>query len=1153
MMYRKRNTTWGRGFVMKSRMKDTLLLIGDSASDRLRLHDIFESGYYLLEAESVEQGIMLLSQNSSCIAAVIADIPLGDGEQLRNLTAACHPGTENEIPVIVIIVPTSTGQREEFAFLMGAADVVLKPYATLSVQRRVQVLVDLYAHRWHLEKLVEDQNHTIRNANQTMLDTLSAVIEHRSSESGNHVLRIRCFTKALLQELERCFPEYALNDMLIDTISSAAVLHDIGKISIPDAILNKPGRLSQEEMEVMRAHTTVGSQLVLQLEGMGDTDYLRYIYNISRYHHERWDGGGYPEGLSGDDIPICAQVVGLADAFDALSTQRVYKPALPYATAFNMILNGECGAFSPKLLECFKRTRQTLFDLAQKYADGYSPKSDAVQVPLPKPVPQFYPLDALQLSQLKYQTLLHHANDTVVELDMDNGIYHVVYNPNPDFVMTGDASLREAFEMFLQEGVHPEDRQGADSIEDLMYRDIFQKNLRKYTLRCRLLNRPEGRYYPYEITLLRVNTENASQRILLAVFHKENADAVSESKPENPLMEHPVLQSLMNGILCCSTDDRLTIRQGVNTLFPLTGYRGDEIGEFFGNALVALVVPEDRESLIAMIRSPELHSKILEAELRLQYKNGDPLWVSCRARAYIGADGKESVYCNLSNISKSKDKQKELENIIFRHQRIMEQSESIVFEWDIRKDTVTCSEKWKTRFGYDDQPTGFLNRLDKGTLFHPDDLPQIRKTVKELLEGKSTDVLDMRIVNKAGRYLWSRVRVATLLDETGKPSYVTGIIYDIDELKTDALRMKRQAQQDALTKLLNKASAVQAVETHLAARTGNQMSALLVLDLDNFKTVNDTHGHMYGDAVLTQMGTTLRSLFRANDVIGRIGGDEFLIFLDNVPSKEMVAERCRLLVDTFRNQFQTLMPGLPISVSVGGAISPANGTIYADLFRHADEALYNAKGRGKNQYALYDPQEKYGMLMDTKNPNTRIDSDEQPTMNDDSLLRFVFRSLYESRNIDATIEELISFIGTYFDVSRVYIFENNDDNTCCSNTFEWCNEGITPEKENLQNISYITDIPGWPDVYDERGMLYCTDVTNLDPLVRQIVEPQGIKSMLHCAIMDRGVFRGYVGFDECTTNRLWTQGQVSTLEYLAELLAVFLIKERMLDKLLKNQ
>ena len=1139
---------------MKSRMKDTLLLIGDSASDRSRLHNIFESNFYLLEAESTEQGIMLLDQNSSCIAAVIADIPLSNGETLKALTAACYPGTENEIPVIVIIVPASTGEREEFAFLLGAADVVLKPYTTLAIQRRVQVLIDLYAHRWHLEKLVEEQNHTIRNANQTMLDTLSAVIEHRSSESGNHVLRIRRFTQALLEELGRCFPEYELNDTLIDTISSAAVLHDIGKISIPDAILNKPGKLSADEMEIMRAHTTTGSQLVLQLEGMGDMTYLRYIYNICRYHHERWDGGGYPEGLSGDDIPICAQVVGLADAFDALTTQRVYKPALPYTTAFNMILNGECGAFSPKLLECFKRARATLFDLARQYADGYSPKSDAVKVPLPRPVPQFYPLDALQLSQLKYQTLLHHTNDTVVELDLDNRIYHMVYNPNPDFMMLmGNNSLEEFFEKLLHEGVHPEDAKNTENIQELLYRDLFQQNLRKRTIHCRLFCPPDGQYHPYEITVLRVNTENSSQRVLLTVFHKETGDLVQNTAPANPLLDYPVLYSLMNGILRCGTDRDILILQGINTLFSLTGYRSDEITSLFENSLAALAVPEDRNKLLSMLQNPQLHSQILETEIRLQHKKGTPVWVLCRARAYIGADGRESVCCNISDITICKQQQAELESTISRHQLIMEQSESIVFEWDLKKDTIVCSEKWKTRFGYDKNPSGFLNRLDKGTLFHPDDLPHIRATISALLAGKPSDMLDARIVNKAGRYLWSRIRVATILDNQGHPSYITGIIYDINELKTDALAMKQQAQQDSLTKLLNKASTQQAIEHLLSKREAKSLAALLVLDLDNFKTVNDTHGHMYGDAVLTQIGSTLRSLFRSRDVIGRIGGDEFLIFLDNVPSRDMVLERCQLLVDTFRSQFHALMPDLSVSVSIGAAMCPAQGVAYGDLFRHADEALYAAKRKGKNQFSLYNPQEKYDMLMDTAYHSTRIDSDEQPAMNDDSLLRFVFRSLYESQNTDATIEELISFIGTHFDVSRVYIFENNDDNTCCSNTFEWCNVGIPPEKENLQNVSYITDIPGWPDVYDERGVLYCTDVTDLDPLVRQIVDPQGIKSMLHCAIMDRGVFRGYVGFDECTTNRMWTQGQVSTLEFLAEVLAVFLIKQRTLDKLLPTK
>lgn len=182
--------------------------------------------------------------------------------------------------MISLVPSTGAGHREEAAFLLGAADVVRKPYTSLSIQRRVQILVDLYLHQWHLNKLVEDQSKTIRNTNQTMVDTLSAIIEHRSTESRNHILRLRRFTQILLHEVARSCPEYELNEDSIDRISSASALHDIGKISIPDVILNKPGALTPEEFEVMKTHTTVGGQLTEQIGDIGDPMYLRYIYNI---------------------------------------------------------------------------------------------------------------------------------------------------------------------------------------------------------------------------------------------------------------------------------------------------------------------------------------------------------------------------------------------------------------------------------------------------------------------------------------------------------------------------------------------------------------------------------------------------------------------------------------------------------------------------------------------------------------------------------------------------------------------------------------------------------------------------------------------------------------------------------------------------------
>ena len=1129
---------------MKSSMKDTLLLVGDAASDRTELHAIFESDYNLLEADNAAQGIMLLEQNSQCIAAVLTDIPLTDEAGLRSLVAACQPSAENRIPVVCLVTPIGTGQREETAFLLGAADVVQKPYTGISIRHRIQVLVDLYMHQWHLEKLVEEQNKTIRNTNQVMVDTLSAIIEHRSTESGNHVLRIRRFTQILLQEVARCCPEYELDESSIDRISTASTLHDIGKISIPDGILNKPGTLTPEEFEIMKTHTTVGGQLTEQIGDIGDPMYLRYIYNICLYHHERWDGRGYPKGLKENEIPICAQVVGLVDAYDALTTPRVYKPAFSHEKAVNMILNGECGAFSPKLLECFKRVRQSFEELAHLYADGYSPKSDQLRIPLPGPVHKVHALNALQLSQLKYQTVLHHMNDTVIELDVDNRTYHVVYNPDPDFVtLFTNASFEEMSRQLMRDGAHPENTDSMEQLQQQLGEKLFRQNKRKISFRCRIFSHLYGEHFPYEITILRVNTGIPDQRILIAIFHNLEDTIPSNTVSRSTLPESFSLYGLSCGALCCRMDPALTIASGAGTLFPLTGFSAADIHTRFRNSLMQMIVPEDRQNLPDLTKTGDQ-----QWECRIICKNRPPVWVLVRSRCSIDAEGSEVCCLLFTDITSGKEQQARLERQVLFHQTLVNLSEGVILEYDLHSGVLTCSDRWQQRFGYPISIHDLFPQPDNVTHIHPDDIPVMRSTIEKILSSQDSDIADIRIANSEGRYLWSRVRARAIFGSDGAPARITAIIYDINELKTDALAMKKQAERDSLTKLLNKASAQNAVADYLSSRSPESMAALLILDLDNFKTVNDTLGHLYGDAVLTQIGSTLRSLFRSHDIVGRIGGDEFLILLKDIPGKDLVMERCQLLVDTFRELLRRLMPKLQVSISVGAALAPAHGTNYADLFRHADEALYSAKRGGKCRFHIYDSRDSYHSLSDSALPITRIDSDEQPETGDDTMIRFVFRRLYESRDIDATINELLAFIGTHFNVSRVYIFENNQDNTACSNTFEWCNEGITPQKESLQDLSYSTDLIGWPDVYGENGVLYCSDISELEPHIRDIVEPQGIKSMLHCAIMDRGVFRGYVGFDECTANYLWTQGQISLLQFMAEVLAVFLIKQRSADR-----
>lgn len=198
-----------------------------------------------------------------------------------------------------------------------------------------------------------------------MIDALSSVIEFRNLETGEHIRQIKSFTRIMLKHLMKQFPEYGLTPVKADEIVSASVLHDIGKIGIPDAILLKPGRLTPEEFEIMKSHTTIGCELLEKFHRNRGDDFYHYCYDICRYHHERWDGNGYPDHLKGDEIPISAQVVSIVDVYDALISSRVYKDPYANNVAYDMIINGECGQFSPDILKCFTLAKDDFFNIAE--------------------------------------------------------------------------------------------------------------------------------------------------------------------------------------------------------------------------------------------------------------------------------------------------------------------------------------------------------------------------------------------------------------------------------------------------------------------------------------------------------------------------------------------------------------------------------------------------------------------------------------------------------------------------------------------------------------------------------------------------------------------------------------------------------------------
>ena len=334
--------------------KQKILIADDSEMNRAMLKEILGSGYDYLEAGNGAEAVELMRSYTD-IALLLLDIvmPVMDGfDVLRVMN--CYSWQE-EIPVIMISAEENSAVIER-AYDMGVTDYIRRPFERFMVLRRVQNVLMLYTKQKRLTRLVSDQVYEKEHNSVLMIAILSHVVEFRNSESGQHVLHIRTLTDLLLRQLVRRTDRYQLGEREISLISIASALHDIGKITIPEEILNKPGRLTAEEFAIVKTHTTAGAELLKDM-GIGqDEPLIRVAYAICRWHHERWDGSGYPDRLKGDEIPIAAQVVALADVYDALTSERCYKPPYDHETALRMILNGECGVFNPLLMECLRES-----------------------------------------------------------------------------------------------------------------------------------------------------------------------------------------------------------------------------------------------------------------------------------------------------------------------------------------------------------------------------------------------------------------------------------------------------------------------------------------------------------------------------------------------------------------------------------------------------------------------------------------------------------------------------------------------------------------------------------------------------------------------------------------------------------------------------
>lgn len=343
----------------KNCVKPLILIVDDCDMNREILREILSSDYSIMEACGGEEALSMIHQFGTGISLVLLDIVMPGLDGFEVLSYMNQDHTIEDIPVIMI----SSEDSEAFirrAYEMGASDYVSRPFDAKVVYRRVTNNIKLYAKQRRLIRMVTEQIRE-REKNVSMLvGVLSQIVEFRNGESGLHVKHIRRFTECILDCLIEKDPDLHLGTKERENIPLASALHDIGKIAVDDKILNKPGRLTPEEFEAMKLHTVYGAKMLEELQPYYDEPLLKTATEIAHWHHERWDGRGYPDGLVGDAIPLSAQIVSLADVYDALTSERCYKKAYSHDKAVEMILNGECGVFNPKLVECFVEIQSVL-------------------------------------------------------------------------------------------------------------------------------------------------------------------------------------------------------------------------------------------------------------------------------------------------------------------------------------------------------------------------------------------------------------------------------------------------------------------------------------------------------------------------------------------------------------------------------------------------------------------------------------------------------------------------------------------------------------------------------------------------------------------------------------------------------------------------
>lgn len=363
-------------------LRDTVLILENDDVSRKKLVEIFQDKYKVQEVTNEKEGIEILRKYASSLAVVLVNLLIPAQNDFQVLQWLSEKKFVSQIPFIMI-TSEKTAEYEKKGYEYGIVSYIKKPFSADGVRQLVDNVVEVFQYKQKLEITVKNQTVQLqkqnamlkmmaekqKHMNEVLVDSLSNIVEFRNLESEQHIKRIREFSICLGTSIMNLYPEYELTAEKLEIIGWASSLHDIGKIVIPDHIILKAGKLTPDEFEVIKSHTTKGAEMIEKVIHLEDKEFCEYAYDIARHHHEKYDGKGYPDGLKGEEISIAAQIVSLVDVYDALTSKRVYKAAYKTDKAYQIIMNGQSGSFSSKLLNAFTEAREEFEKIVEKYCD----------------------------------------------------------------------------------------------------------------------------------------------------------------------------------------------------------------------------------------------------------------------------------------------------------------------------------------------------------------------------------------------------------------------------------------------------------------------------------------------------------------------------------------------------------------------------------------------------------------------------------------------------------------------------------------------------------------------------------------------------------------------------------------------------------------